>query len=227
MPFPSSPRSTPYDRTMETTVSNSLGAVYGWMAAGLCLTAFVSLAVASSPALFNLLLANRMLFFGLIIAEFGLVFAIGGLAVRMGTATAAPLFLLYSALNGVTLSGIFLMYTGQSIASAFFTTAGTFGAMSIYGMVTKRDLTSLGSFCFMGLIGVVIASVVNMFLHSNMLQFMVSGIGLIVFIGLTAYDTQKLKGVRGGAAVAGALALYLDFINIFLMTLQLFGDRRE
>ncbi len=227
MPFPSSPRSTPYDRTMETTVSNSLGAVYGWMAAGLCLTAFVSLAVASSPALFNLLLANRMLFFGLIIAEFGLVFAIGGFAVRMGTATAAPLFLLYSALNGVTLSGIFLMYTGQSIASAFFTTAGTFGAMSIYGMVTKRDLTSLGSFCFMGLIGVVIASVVNMFLHSNMLQFMVSGIGLIVFIGLTAYDTQKLKGVRGGAAVAGALALYLDFINIFLMTLQLFGDRRE
>ena len=227
MPFPSSPRSTPYDRTMETTVSHSLGAVYGWMAAGLCLTAFVSLAVASSPALFNLLLANRMLFFGLIIAEFGLVFAIGGFAVRMGTATAAPLFLLYSALNGVTLSGIFLMYTGQSIASAFFTTAGTFGAMSIYGMVTKRDLTSLGSFCFMGLIGVVIASVVNMFLHSNMLQFMVSGIGLIVFIGLTAYDTQKLKGVRGGAAVAGALALYLDFINIFLMTLQLFGDRRE
>ena len=227
MPFPSSPRSTSYPRTMETTQSNSLGAVYGWMAAGLCLTAFVSLAVASSPSLFNALFANRMLFFGLIIAELGLVFAIGGFAVRMGTATAAPLFLLYSALNGVTLSGIFLVYTGQSISSAFFTTAGTFGAMSLYGMVTKRDLTSLCSFCFMGLIGVVIASVVNIFLHSNMLQFMVSGIGLIVFIGLTAYDTQKLKGVTGGAAVAGALALYLDFINIFLMILQLFGDRRE
>jgi hypothetical protein len=204
-----------------------MGAVYGWMAAGLCLTAFVSMAVASSPALFNMLYANRMLFFGLIIVEFGLVFAISGFATRMGTATAAPLFLLYSALNGVTISGIFLVYTGQSISSAFFTTAGTFGAMSVYGFMTKRDLTSLGSFCFMGLIGIVIASVVNIFLHSNIIQFMVSGIGVMVFIGLTAYDTQKLKGVRGGAAVAGALALYLDFINIFLMMLQLFGDRRD
>jgi uncharacterized protein len=204
-----------------------MGAVYGWMAAGLALTAFVSLAVASSPALFNMLYANKMIFFGLIIAEFALVFAIAGFAVRMGTATAAPLFLLYSALNGVTISGIFMVYTGQSISSAFFITAGTFGAMSVYGLVTKRDLTSLGSFCFMGLIGIVIASVVNIFLHSNMIQFIVSCIGLIVFIGLTAYDTQKLKGVRGGAAVAGALALYLDFINIFLLMLQLFGDRRD
>ncbi len=227
MPFSSSPQSTSYPRPIVTTESNSMGAVYGWMAAGLCLTAFVSMVVVSSPALFNMLYANRMLFFGLIIAEFGLVFAIGSFAVRMGTATAAPLFLLYSALNGVTLSGIFLVYTGQSISSAFFTTAGTFGAMSMYGLVTKRDLTSVGSFCFMGLIGIVIASVVNIFLHSTMIQFMVSGIGLIVFIGLTAYDTQKLKGVRGGAAVAGALALYLDFINIFLMILQLFGNRRE
>jgi len=227
MPFPSSPRSNPFPRTMETTQSNTMGAVYGWMAAGLCLTALVSLAVVSSPALFKLLYSNRMLFFGLIIAEFGLVIAVGGFAARMGTALAAPLFLLYSALNGVTLSGIFLIYTGQSISSAFFTTAGTFAAMSVYGYVTRRDLTSLGSFCFMGLIGIVIASVVNIFLHSNLIQFMVSGIGLIVFIGLTAYDTQKLKGVRGGAAVAGALALYLDFINIFLMLLQLFGDRRD
>ena len=227
MSIPSSPRSTSYSRTVEVTQSNTMGAVYGWMAAGLLLTAFVSMTVVSSPTLFNMLYANRILFFGLIIAEFGLVFAIGGFATRMGTATAAPLFLLYSALNGVTLSGIFLVYTGQSISSAFFTTAGTFGAMSVYGLVTKRDLTSLGSFCFMGLIGIVIASVVNIFLHSNMIQLMVSGIGLIVFIGLTAYDTQKLKGVKGGAAVAGALALYLDFINIFLMMLQLFGDRRD
>ncbi len=151
MPFPSSPpRSTSYPRYTEVARSNTMGSVYGWMAAGLCLTAFVSMAVVSSPALFNALYANRMLFFGLIIAEFGLVFAISGFAVRMGTATAAPLFLLYSALNGATLSGIFLVYTGQSISSAFFTTAGTFGAMSVYGFVTKRDLTSLGSFCFMG-----------------------------------------------------------------------------
>ncbi len=221
MAFPS------YPRTYEVARSNTIGAVYGWMAAGLCLTALVSMAVVSSPALYNALFANRMVFFGLFIAELGLVFAISGFAVRMGAAAAAPLFLLYSALNGVTLSGIFLIYTGQSISSAFFTTAGTFGAMSIYGLVTKRDLTSLGSFCFMGLIGIVIASVVNIFLHSNVIQFMVSGIGLIVFIGLTAYDTQKLKGVRGGAAVAGALALYLDFVNMFLMILQLFGTRRD
>lgn len=227
MSIPSSPRSSSYPRTVDVTQSNAMGAVYGWMAAGLAITAFVSMAVVSSPTLLNMLYGNKMMFFGLMIAELGLVFAIGGFAVRMGTATAAPLFLLYSALNGVTLSGIFLVYTGQSISSAFVTTAGTFGAMSVYGLVTKRDLTSLGSFCFMGLIGIVIASIVNIFLHSNMIQFMVSGIGLIVFIGLTAYDTQKLKGVRGGAAVAGALALYLDFINIFLMMLQLFGDRRE
>lgn len=226
MSIPSSPRSTTY-RTIEVSQSNTMGAVYGWMAAGLAITALVSMAVVSSPALLNMLYGNRMMFFGLMIAELGLVFAIGGFAARMGTATAAPLFLLYSALNGVTISGIFLVYTGQSISSAFVTTAGTFGAMSVYGLVTRRDLTSLGSFCFMGLIGIVIASIVNIFLHSNMMQFVISGIGLIVFIGLTAYDTQKLKGVRGGAAVAGALALYLDFINIFLMMLQLFGDRRD
>jgi len=227
MPFPSSNRSTSYARPIEATQNHTMMAVYGWMAAGLGLTAFVSMTVASSPVLFNMLYANRMLFFGMIIVELGLVFAVSGFATRMGTATAAPLFLLYSALNGVTISGIFMVYTGQSISSAFYTTAGTFAAMSVYGLVTKRDLTSLGSFCFMGLIGIVIASVVNIFLHSNMIQFMVSGIGLIVFIGLTAYDTQKLKGVTGGAAVAGALALYLDFINIFLMMLQLFGDRRD
>lgn len=227
MPFPSSPRSTSNPRTVVVSQSNTMGAVYGWMAAGLALTAFVSMAVVSFPALFNMLYANRIMFFGLMIAELGLVFAVGGFAVRMGAVTAAPLFLLYSALNGVTLSGIFLVYTGQSISSAFFTTAGTFGAMSVYGLVTKRDLTSVGSFCFMGLVGIVVASIVNIFLHSNMIQFVVSGIGLIVFIGLTAYDTQKLKGVRGGAAIAGALALYLDFINIFLMMLQLFGDRRD
>jgi FtsH-binding integral membrane protein len=181
----------------------------------------------SSPELLKMVYGNKMVFLGLMLAELGLVFAVGGFAVRMGTLTAAPLFLLYSALNGVTLSGIFLVYTGQSIATAFITTAGTFGVMSVYGLVTKRDLTSLGSFCMMGLIGIVIASIVNIFLQSNIVQFMVSGIGLIVFIGLTAYDTQKLKGVRGGAAVAGALALYLDFINIFLLILQFFGDRED
>ena len=219
-----------HSRPYEMARDNTIGSIYGWMAAGLCLTALVSVAVVSSPALFTMLFGNRAVFFGLFIVELGLVFAISGFALRMGAAIAAPLFLLYSALNGVTLSGIFLIYTGQSISSAFFTTAGTFAVMSVYGLTTRRDLTSLGSFCFMGLVGIVIASIVNIFLHSNMLQFVVSGIGLIVFIGLTAYDTQKLKGARGargGAAVAGALALYLDFVNMFLFILQLFGSRRD
>jgi len=216
-----------FSRTVAVERSSSMAAVYGWMSVGLALTAMVSMAVVESPELFRALFGNRAVFYGLIIAELGLVFAISGFAIRMGSAVAAPLFLLYSALNGVTISGIFLIYTGESIASAFVSTAGTFAVMSVYGLVTKRDLSSLGSFCFMGLVGIVIASIVNIFLHSPMIQFVVSGIGLIVFIGLTAHDTQKLKGASGGAAVAGALALYLDFINMFLFILQLFGGRRD
>jgi len=216
-----------FSRTITVERSSSMAAVYGWMAVGLALTALVSTTVVGSPELFRALFGNRALFFGMILAEFGLVFAISGFAIRMGAAVAAPLFLLYSALNGVTISGIFLVYTGQSIASAFISTAGTFAVMSVYGLTTKKDLSSLGSFCFMGLVGIVIASVVNIFLHSPLVQFVVSGIGLIVFIGLTAYDTQKLKGASGGAAVAGALALYLDFVNMFLFILQLFGGRRD
>jgi len=216
-----------FSRTMAVERSGSMAAVYGWMAVGLALTAMVSMAIVGSPDLFQALFGNRAIFYGLLIVELALVFAISGFALRMGTLVAAPLFLLYSALNGVTISGIFLVYTGQSIASAFITTAGTFAVMSVYGLVTKRDLSSLGSFCFMGLVGIIIASIVNIFLHSPMVQFVVSGIGLIVFIGLTAYDTQKLKGASGGAAVAGALALYLDFINMFLFILQLFGGRRD
>lgn len=216
-----------YSRTIEVERSNSMGAVYGWMSVGLCLTAMVAMAIAGSPELSRLLFSSRAIFFGLFIAELALVFAISGFALRMGAAIAAPLFLGYSALNGATLSGIFLIYTGQSIASAFLSTAGTFAVMSIYGLTTRRDLSSLGSFCFMGLVGIVIAGLVNIFLHSSMVQFVISGIGLIVFIGLTAYDTQKLKGASGGAAVAGALALYLDFVNMFLFILQLFGGRRD
>lgn len=214
-------------QTIEVTQSKRIGAVYGWMSAGLIITALVSMAVVGSPELMKMVYGSKFVFLGLVLAELGLVIAVSGSAERMGTVTAAPLFLLYSALNGVTLSGIFLVYTGESIASAFITTAGTFAAMSVYGLVTKRDLTSLGSFCFMGLIGIVIASIVNIFLQSTMVQFMVSGIGLIVFIGLTAYDTQKLKGTAGGAAVTGALELYLDFINLFLIMLRFFGGRRN
>jgi len=150
--------------------------------------------------------------------------------------TATLMFLLYSALNGVTFAAIFLVYTQSSIANAFLVTAGTFAGMSLYGMVTKRDLTGLGSFMFMGLIGIIIASVVNIFLHSEMIYWITSYIGVFVFVGLTAYDTQKLKmiGQQGFAngesrqkmAILGALTLYLDFINLFLMLLRVMGDRR-
>src|SRR5512138_2276587 len=162
-----------FSRTISVERSSSMAAVYGWMAVGLALTALVSMTVVGSPELFRALFGNRAVLYGMILAEFGLVFAISGFAIRMGAAVAAPLFLLYSALNGVPISGIFLVYTGQSIASAFITTAGTFAVMSIYGLTTKRDLSSLGSFCFMGLVGIVIASVVNIFLHSPLVQFVV------------------------------------------------------
>ncbi len=151
----------------------------------------------------------------------------------MSSATAGGLFLLYSALNGATLSVVLLVYTGASVALAFVSTAGTFAAMSVYATVTRKDLSSWGSFLFMGLIGIVIASVVNIFLASSMVTFVVSCASVVVFTGLTAYDTQKLRafaragGGTGGVAVNGALALYLDFVNLFLALLRLFGGRRS
>jgi FtsH-binding integral membrane protein len=172
-------------------------------------------------------------FFGLIIAELGLVIAISGAANRLSASAAGGLFLLYSALNGATLSVILLVYTGAAVALAFVTTAGTFGAMSVYATVTRRDLSSWASFLFMGLIGVVLASVVNVFLRSSAMSFVVSCAAVVVFTGLAAYDTQKLRALAragGGAAampVNGALALYLDFVNLFLALLRLLGNRRS
>ncbi len=213
--------------------------VYNWMAAGLAITGAVALYVASNEALLRYLVTHMMLFFGLIILELVMVVALAGFVRRMSGTTASAVFILYSALNGVTLSMIFLIYARAAIASTFFITAGTFAACSIYGMVTKRDLTSWGSFLFMGLIGVIIASVVNMFIKSAGLSLIISYIGVFVFIGLTAYDTQKLKTLalsrpadidadteqRG--AIVGALTLYLDFINLFLLLLRIFGGSRE
>ncbi|MEO6325196.1 MAG: Bax inhibitor-1/YccA family protein [Thermoanaerobaculia bacterium] len=210
--------------------------VYGWMAAGLAATALVASFVVSSPAVAQVVLGNKIVFYGLMLAELGLVVWLSGMIGKMSATTASAVFLFYSALNGLTLSVIFFAFTRSSIASTFLVTAGTFGAMSVYGLVTKRSLDGLGSFCFMGLIGVVLASIVNFFMKSSMLQFIVSCVGVIVFVGLTAYDTRKLKmmaatidadseeGRRG--AVRGALSLYLDFINLFLMLLNLFGRRR-
>jgi hypothetical protein len=210
-----------------------MAAVYRWMTFGLALTALVAWMVAGSETARALIIGNRMVFFGLIIAELGLVFAISGAAHRMSAQTAGGLFLLYSALNGATLSVVLLVYTGSSVALAFVSTAATFGTMSVYGTVTRRDLSSWGSFLFMGLIGVVVASVVNLFMRSSMMSFVISCAAVVVFTGLAAYDTQKLRALAragGGTAslaVNGALRLYLDFVNLFLALLRLLGGRRS
>jgi FtsH-binding integral membrane protein len=206
--------------------------VYALMGAGLAITAFMALITLSSPALLNAVLGNKLVFYGLMIGELALVFTLSGAINKLSAATATLIFIAYSALNGITLSTIALVYTASSITSTFVITGSMFGAMSVYGYMTKKDLTSWGSFLFMGLIGVVIASVVNIFVGSSAVSWVISGIGVIVFTGLTAYDTWKIKemaaqGVEGRKpAILGALTLYLDFINLFLMLLRFTGDRR-
>lgn len=207
--------------------------VYAWMFGGLLLTAFASVWVVTSPAM-QQVVRNPVVLIVLIIAEFGLVFAISAGLRRFSAATAASMFLVYALLNGLTLSFIFWAYTASSIVQAFVVAGGMFGAMSVYGMATKRDLTSWGSFFFMGLIGIVICAVVNLFLHSSGLSFIISIIGVFVFVGLTAWDTQKLKSyatvggpMQENLAIFGALALYLDFVNLFLFLLRILGDRRR
>ena len=231
--------SYPY-RSMQTTqarvevVNAFMRGVYGWMCLGLLVTAAASVFVVSSPALMQAVFGNQILFFGLIIAELALVVGLSAAINRLSAGTASGLFMLYSALNGVTLSAIFVVYAKATIFKAFLVTGGMFGAMSLYGLMTRRDLTAMGSFMMMGLIGIIIASLVNMFTKSAMADFIISCIGVLVFTGLTAYDTQKLKvmgemapaddatAVRRGT-ILGALTLYLDFINLFLMLLRLFG----
>jgi FtsH-binding integral membrane protein len=216
-------------------VTAFLRKVYGWMCVGLAITATVALGVASSPALVQAIFGNKILFFGLFAAELGLVFYLSARINKMAASTAAGLFLLYSALNGATLSFIFLAYTGTSIATTFLVTAGMFGALALYGTATRRSLAGVGQFAFMGLIGVILASLVGMFWKSEGLQFVISVVGVIVFTGLTAWDAQKLKTMAvtvpessyGSYSVVGALALYLDFINLFLFMLRFMGGRRD
>ena len=228
----------PTTRT-EVLVNDYVRSVYNWMGIGLALTGFMAYYVSTNEAIIRLIFGNTFIFFGLLIAELALVFAISGMVQRMSSGTATALFVLYSALNGVTLSFIFLAYTRSSIVSTFFICAGTFAACSIYGWTTKRDLTSLGGFLLMGLFGIIIATVVNMFIRSSGMSMIISYIGVLVFVGLTAYDTQKIKNmaltqpadldgavIRKGA-ILGALSLYLDFINLFLMLLRIFGQSRE
>ena len=216
-------------------VSAFLWKVYGWMAIGLGLTALVAFAVAGSPDLLRVLIGNRLVFFGLVIVELGLVFFLSARADRLAPGTAAGLFALYSALNGVTLSVILLAYTGESVTMTFVVTAGMFGALALFGSTTKRSLAGVGQFFMMGLIGLILASILGMFWHNDALQFLISVVGVIVFTGLTAWDAQRLKqmalalpaGQVGSYAVVGALSLYLDFINLFLMLLRFTGSRRD
>src|SRR5262245_49978352 len=216
-------------------VSSFLSKVYGWMFVGLLITAGTALAVASSESLISALLVNRLVFFALIIGQFVLVFYLSARVQKLQPVTAAGLFMLYSAITGVTSSLILLIYTGASIFSTFIVTAGMFGATALFGTVTKRSLAGVGQFMFMGLIGLILASIVGLFWHSDALQFVISVVGVLVFTGLTAWDAQRLKqlavalpdGRTGSYAVVGALSLYLDFINLFFFLLRFTGSRRD
>jgi FtsH-binding integral membrane protein len=208
--------------------------VYNYMASGLALTGIVALVVANSPAMLQAIYGTPLSWV-VMLAPLGFVFFLSARIDKIQFGTAQVLFWLFAGLMGLSLAYIFIAYTGESIARVFFITTGTFAAMSLYGYTTKRDLTSWGSFLFMGLIGIIIAMLVNIFLQSSALGFAISVIGVLVFVGLTAYDTQKIKeiyyegdgtAVAGKKAIMGALRLYLDFINLFIMLLRLFGERR-
>jgi hypothetical protein len=231
------PNTVTRTQSSDAAESSFLSSVYLWMSLGLFLSAFASFWLLGQPALLKAIFSNQLIFFGIIIAELALVIWLSAKALRMSHGLAITLFCAYSFLNGVTLTAIFLVYTGSSILTTFGVTAGTFFFFSVYGLTTKKDLTSIGNLAMMGLIGVIIASVVNIFLKSSMLMWITTYIGVAVFLGLIAYDTQKLKNihalgfqdaeVRKKTAILGALTLYLDFINLFLLLLRIFGRRRD
>ena len=214
-------------------ISGFLWKVYGWMAIGLGITAVVAFVIAGSPEILRVLVGNRIVFFALILAELGLVFFLSSRAASLAPTTASGLFAFYSGLNGATLSVILLAYTGESVATTFVVTGGMFGALALFGSTTKRSLAGAGQFFMMGLVGLILCSIVGLFWHNDALQFLISVVGVIVFTGLTAYDAQRLKqmalalpeGQAGSYAVVGALSLYLDFINLFLMLLRFTGRR--
>src|SRR5262245_45936051 len=216
-------------------VGSFLRSVYGWMCVGLGITAVTAMFVASTPSVTLAIAQNRLLFWALIIAQFGIVFVLSGRVQSLAASTASALFVAYSVLTGMTLSFVLLVYTGESIASTFVVSAGMFGSLAAFGTLTRKNLLGWGQFLFMGLIGVVLASVVGIFWQNDALQFATAFVGVVVFTGLTAYDAQRLKamalampdGRTGSYAIVGALALYLDFINLFLMLLRLFGGRRR
>ncbi len=215
-------------------IAQYMAKVYGWMFLGLSITAIVAFLTATSQVAVEFLFGNRMVFFGLFILQ---IFLVGALVVRiqkMSAAAATAIFIGYSVLTGITFSALILAYTTGSLVAVFGITAGTFGIMSAVGYFTKQDLTSFGRLMVMGLIGIILASIVNFFLHSTTLYWIISYVGVAVFVGLIAYDTQKIKAYalleseedRKKGAIMGALALYLDFINLFIFLLRLFGNRR-
>ena len=217
--------------------SSLMRSVYVWMTLALVITGLTAMYVAKSMTLIQLMMENSLFFWGLLLAEVGVVVYLTARIHRMAFSTATVLFILYSLLNGVTLSVLFLVYTFSSIATTFFVTAGTFGAMALFGYVTRRDLSRIGSLCIMGVIGLIIASVVNFFLHNSMMDLVISCAGVLVFVGLTAYDAQKIKRLLTAEgmevnettqkiALLGAMTLYLDFINLFIYLLRLLGDRK-
>lgn len=227
-------KDTNVSKTAQSTLMRS---VYTWMTLALAITGLTAMYMAKSLTVINMMMQNSMLFWGVLIAEVVLVMYMSARINKISFTTATLLFIAYSILNGVTLSILFLIYTASSIATTFFVTAGTFGAMALFGYVTKKDLTRIGSLCIMGVIGLIIASVVNMFLHNTMMDMIISYVGVLLFVGLTAYDAQKIKHLFSGddievnestqkIALLGALTLYLDFINLFIYLLRILGDRK-
>lgn len=226
--------STKQYETTAVATNTLIRSVYIWMCTALLLTGATATLVAGSPRIMEIVFSSNIFFWGLLIAQFGLVWAISAKVNSFSLPTLSGLFMLYSVLTGVTFSVFFLAFTAESIASTFFITAGTFAAMSLYGYFTKSDLTKLGNLMLMALIGIIIASVVNIFLKSEMMYWIVTYVGVLVFIGLIAYDTQKIKALAYAndnehtqkLAICGALSLYLDFINLFIMLLRIFGQRK-
>jgi FtsH-binding integral membrane protein len=213
--------------------TGALAAVYGWMTLGLAVTGAVAFATLNSQSMLDFINGNVLVFWGLIILELILVFVLSGAISRLSSATATALFLVYAALNGLTLSSILVYYTGASIASTFFITAGMFAILSLYGATTKRNLSTIGSLALMGLVGLILASIVNIFFRSPAVYWVLTYLGVIIFVGLTAADTQRIQalmersGGAGNVAILGALTLYLDFINLFLYLLRIFGSARD
>jgi uncharacterized protein len=227
----------PYTSAQTTALRTGvMNQVYAWMTAGLLVTGAVASFVAGSAELTSMIFGNPLVFFGLFIVQIVAVIGLSAGINRLAPAVATAIFIGYAALNGLTMAAIFLAYTEASIASTFFVTAGTFGAMSLYGYTTKRDLTGVGNFAVMALIGLLIASVVNMFLRSEAFYWILTYAGVLIFVALTAWDTQKIKRMAesvtddtgaGRVAVLGALTLYLDFINLFIYLLRILGVRRD